>query len=107
MRLAAELIHMDISFGSTCVRCVWGIMGMGCVELADDAANEEEEEEKEEEGSELDKTHVPSLFRLKSDRALYTLFNNCAARIISCVIEALPEGPRGTGTVIRNLGVEG
>ena len=90
---------------------------MGCVELADDAASEEEEEEKEEveeeeeeakeEGSELDKTHVPSLFRLKSDRALYTLFNNCAARIISCVIEALPEGPRGTGTVIRNLGVEG
>ena len=101
-------------------------MGMGCVDLADDDADEEEEEEKEEEeeeeaeeeeegeqeeaeeeGSELDKTHVPSLFRLKSDRALYTLFNNCAARIISCVIEALPEGPRGTGTVIRNLGVEG
>lgn len=78
MRLAAELIHIDMSFGSTYVRCVWGIMGMGCVDLADDDADEEEEEEEEEEdeGLKLDKTHAPSLFRLKSERALYTLLSN-------------------------------
>ena len=77
VRLAAELIHIETSLGSACVcvRCVWG--NMECADDDDDEEEEEEieeeedEEEKEEAGSgiELDIMHVPSLFRLKSDRA--------------------------------------